>query len=178
MDILPSLQSRTLVVVFTSRSTIIPSLIAELALLGPVSVLDGGNCFPAYRTAKLIRRKSNQLEAISKRIFLRRAFTCYQMVNLLETTPATIHPNIILNLLSTFQDDQVSPNEANRLFEICFTHIECLSLSAPIAINLDHNILEEKAFLLQKVCKRADQIFRLPSETFQVEKQLSLFQGS
>ena len=73
MDILPSLQSRTLVVVFTSRSTIIPSLIAELALLGPVSVLDGGNCFPAYRTAKLIRRKSNQLEAISKRIFLRRA---------------------------------------------------------------------------------------------------------
>ena len=71
--------------------------------------------FPAYRIAQLIRRKSLQVDAISKRIFVRRAFTCYQMINLLESAPALDQPHIILNLLSTFQDDQVKPNEAGQI---------------------------------------------------------------
>ena len=117
------------------------------------------------------------MESISKRIFVRRAFTCYQVVNLLESTPALAHPYVILNLLSTFQDDQVKPNEADRLLALCLSHIERLRLYAPVAITLEPIILVEKEFLLKRICERADEVFTLHSEAGPQEKQLSLFQG-
>ena len=180
MDLLPYLKSRSLVVSLvshTKHTPFIPDLIAELALRGPVTVLDGGNCFPAYRIAQVIRRKSLQVESISKRIFVRRAFTCYQMVNLLENTAALGYPHIILNLLSTFQDDQIKPNEADRLLTLCLIHIERLRLSAPVAITLEPVILAEKEFLLKRICERADEVFILHPEISPQEKQLSMFQG-
>ena len=180
MDLLPYLKPRSLVVSLvphTRHSPIIPDLIAELALRGPVTVLDGGNCFPAYRIAQLIRRKNQQVESISKRIFVRRAFTCYQIVNLVESTPTSDQPHIILNLLSTFQDDQVKPNEADRLLTICLSHVERLRLSAPVAITLEPVILTEKEFLLKRICERADEVFTYRPETSPQEKQLSLFEG-
>jgi hypothetical protein len=180
MDLLPCLKTGSLLVSLiphTRHTSFIPNLIAELALRGPVTVLDGGNCFPAYRVAGLIRRKSLQVDAISKRIFVRRAFTCYQVVNLLESTPALGQPYIILNLLATFQDDQVKPDEAGRLLTICIKNIERLLLSAPVVVTLEPLILAEKEFLLKRVCERADEVFTLYPETSPQETQLSLFQG-
>lgn len=180
MDLLPYLKNGSLIVSLVPHArhtSLIPDLIAELALCGPVTVLDGGNCFPAYRIAQLIRRKSLQVNYISKRIFVRRAFTCYQMVNLLENTPACGYPHIILDLLSTFQDDQIKPNEADRLLTLCLSHIERLRLAAPVAIMLEPVILVEKEFLLKRICERADEVFTVYSETNPQEKQLSLFQG-
>ena len=159
------------------HAPIIPDLIAELALRGPVTVLDGSNCFPAYRIAQLIRRKSLQVDAISKRIFVQRAFTCYQMTSLLENAPAVAQPHIILDLLSTFQDDQVSPNEAGRLLTICLSHIERLCLVAPVAVTLEPAILAEKEFLLKRVSEQADEIFTFPLESISQSKQLSFFQS-
>lgn len=177
MKPLPTLLCNKLLVTLASHLDHIPDLIAELALLGPVTVLDGGNCFPAYRIAQLIRRKSLEVNAISKRITVRRAFTCYQMVNLLESTPASGQPHVILNLLSTFQDDQVKPNEADRLLTICFANIERMLISAPVAITLESAILAEKEFLLKRVCERADEVLTLPFQTSPQEEQLSLFRG-
>jgi len=180
MELLPSLKTGSLIVVLVSRSRnsdLIPDLIAELALRGPVTVLDDGNCFPAYRIAQLIRRKSLDVDAISSRIIVRRAFTCYQVVNLLESTPATNQPCIILNLLATFQDEQVKPKETDRLLTICLTHIERLRLFSPVAVTLEPVILAEKEFLLKRICERADEVFTLHTEKVPQEKQLSFFQG-
>jgi hypothetical protein len=176
MNLLPQLKTGSLLVALTNHHEVISDLIAELALRGPVTVLGGGNCFPAYCIAQLIRRKSLQVDAISKRIFVQRAFTCYQMVNLLENAPTFGYPQVILNLLSTFQDDQVKPDEAARLLSICLSHIERLSLVAPVAITLEPAILEEKEFLLKRICEQADQIYTFPLESspFQSE-QLSFF---
>ena len=180
MDLLPCLKPGTLIVSLvphTRHTPIIPDLIAELALRGPVNVLDGGNCFPAYHIAQLIRRKSLQVEAISRHIFVQRAFTCYQMVSLLENTAAFGYPHIILDMLSTFQDDQINNNEADRLLNICLSHVERLRLSAPVVVTLEPVILTEKDFLMQRICEQADEVFTLHSETDPQEKQLSLFQG-
>lgn len=117
------------------------------------------------------------MDAISKRIMVRRAFTCYQMVNLLESAPASGQPHVILNLLSTFQDDQVKPNEADRLLTICFANIDRLLVPAPIAITLEPAILAEKEFLLKRVCERADEVYTLPFQTRPQEEQLSFFRG-
>ncbi len=180
MNLLPCLKTSSLIVALvshTNQAAHLPDLIAELALRGPVSILDGGNCFPAYRIAQLIRRKSLQVDVIARRIFVRRAFTCYQMVNLLESAPALNQPHVILDLLSTFQDDQVKPNEADRLLTQCLSHIKRLHLSAPVVITLEPVILVEKEFLLKQVCERADEIFTLHTAPSPQEKQLSLFQG-
>ncbi|CAG1013088.1 hypothetical protein ANAEL_04595 [Anaerolineales bacterium] len=175
MNLVPQLKTGNLVVALTNQNVIISNLIAELALRGPAIVLDSGNCFPAYRIAQLIRRKSLQLESISRRIFIQRSFTCYQMTSLLENTPAVAQPHVILNLLTTFQDDQVKPDEAGRLLTICLSHIERLSLVAPVAITLEPAILAEKEFLLKRVCEQADEVFTSLSEPSPQEQQLSFF---
>lgn len=177
MNPLPIPVCNKIAVILVSHLDQIPNLISELALFGHVTVLDGGNCFPAYRIAQLIRRKSLQVDAISKRIIVRRAFTCHQMVNLLESEPASGQPHIILNLLSTFQDDQVKPNEADRLLTICFSNIDRLRVFAPVVISLEPAILAEKEFLLKRVYEKADEVFPLPFPKSPQEEQLSLFRG-
>ena len=51
---------------------------------------------------------------VMKRIFIRRAFTCFQMQALLDNTPSLPQPHIILDLLATFYDEQVPEREINR----------------------------------------------------------------
>lgn len=117
------------------------------------------------------------MDAISKRIFIQRAFTCHQMLNLLETSAALRQPHVILDPLATFLDDQVKPSEAGRLFSLCLLHIERIQLSAPVAIMLKPVIPAEKEFLLKNLCERADEIFTNTANTQPREQQLDLFQG-
>lgn len=177
MNILPSIRTGTLTVALAphaARDTM-AALIAELALRGPVTVLDAGNRFMAYRIAQLIRRKSLDVERISTRIFLRRAFTCYQVVSLLEGTHAFSHPHIILDLLQTFHDDQVSVPESRRLLNTCLKEIERLRFVAPIAISLAPTPSNGKPFLADDLCEQADEVFTPIDSLKREEEQLVLF---
>ena len=64
-------------------------LAAQLAAHGPLRVLDGGNQFNVYPVARAIRRQTPDLNAALQRIVLSRAFTCYQMVVMLDEAAAT-----------------------------------------------------------------------------------------
>ena len=134
-------------------------LSARLAMTGDMRVLDGGNRLQAYRIGQLLRQHTTEIHSAAEHLFIRRAFTCYQMLALLEDAPALPHPYLILDLLATFYDEHVRPQEAQRLLEACLGQIERLCLSAPAAITLGRPILEERAFLIQKVCDRADSLF-------------------
>jgi hypothetical protein len=57
MDILPAPKPGSITAGF-GASAFLPTLLAELVLRGPVTVLDGGNRFPAYRIAREIRKRS------------------------------------------------------------------------------------------------------------------------
>jgi hypothetical protein len=109
--------------------------IARLGEGGPVRVLDGGNRFNAYTVARAARGRPE----ILNRITVSRAFTCYQVLSLLESmaypqgTPmARIPPApvlggvIILDLLSTFYDESVQIGERKRLLRVCIKHLEQL----------------------------------------------------
>jgi hypothetical protein len=177
MNILPSLRTGTLTIALAPHSAaeIMAALIAELALHGPVTVLDAGNRFMAYRIAKLIRNKSLNVEQISKRIILRRAFTCYQVVSLLEGTHAFSHPHIILDLLQTFHDDQVSVPASRRLLNTCLKEIDRLRFAAPIVVSLAPAPASGKPFLVDDLCAQADEVF-VPTESLRMEEeQLVLF---
>jgi len=92
--------------------------IAHLPALGPqaqagehagVHVLDGGNRFNGYTLA----RAACGRQEILNRITVARAFTCFQMLALLESTPASDGPFVILDLLRTFYDESVQAGNAS-----------------------------------------------------------------
>ncbi|MCQ3935733.1 MAG: hypothetical protein DPW18_01675 [Chloroflexi bacterium] len=176
MNILPVLKTGRLIALFTPHAGREESmaLIAELALRGAVTVLDGGNRFMPYRVAQLLRRNTVDLASVSKRVFLRRAFTCYEMNSLLADTPAFPQPYIVLDLLHTFYDDHVPIGESNRLLISCLGQIHRLGLSAPVVVTLAPPLAEERAFLIEQVCAGADQLFT-PGADVPRSSQLSLF---
>ncbi|MFZ5902750.1 MAG: hypothetical protein ACOYZ8_04280 [Chloroflexota bacterium] len=160
MEPLPALQTGRLIVLCAPHAARDESarLVAELALRGAVTVLDGGNRFLPCRVAHLLRRKTVNVAAASNRLFVRRAFTCYEMTSLLADTPNLRQPCLILDLLNTFYDDHVSPHEVRRLLDSCLKQIERLRLSAPAVVTLAPPLVAERAFLLEMVCQKADEV--------------------
>jgi hypothetical protein len=96
--------------------------IARLGEGGAVRILDGGNRFNAYTVARAARGRQDILD----RITVARAFTCYQVLSLLEGTPAIQIPFVILDFLSTFYDESVQVGERKRLLRACAMHLERL----------------------------------------------------
>jgi hypothetical protein len=142
MNVLPDLTARGFYLLVAGRATrtAVVDLIARLALSGPVQVLDGGNCFNAYRCSRSIAQAlcrgpgggSASLEAVLGRIRVARAFTCYQMVALLGDTAPSPFPTVVLDLLATLYDEDTPLPEAQRLVEICAGHLRRLSRLAPV----------------------------------------------
>jgi len=163
MNILPVLKTGKLIVLYTSDAAREESmaLIAELGLRGPVTILDGGNRYKPYQVALLMRRKTVNISTAANRLFSRRAFTCYEMNTLLGTTPSLQQPYVILDLLNTFYDDHVPIREACRLLKLCLNQINRLQTSAPVVVTLAPALVEERAFLIEQVCEKADQVLTL-----------------
>jgi hypothetical protein len=161
MNILPVLKTGKLVVLYAPHAAREESsmLAAELALRGAVTVLDGGNRFIPYRVAQLLRRKTVDIATTSKRLFIRRAFTCYELNSLLADTPTLQQPYLILDLLNTFHDDHVPTHEVRRLLDLCLSQIHRLQISGPVVVTLAPPLVEERAFLVRQVCENADEVF-------------------
>jgi hypothetical protein len=161
MNILPVLQTGKLIVLCGTDSARAESmtLIAELGLRGPVTILDGGNRYQPRRVALLLGRQTTDIRTAANRLFGRRAFTCYEMNTLLGTTPSLSCPCVILDLLNTFYDDHVPIHEAERLLHSCLEQIERLRLTAPVVVTLGPPLADERAFLVERVCEQADEVF-------------------
>ena len=159
MNILPEIHKKKLIVVCTHNAARdqVSALTAQIALHSPVTVLDGGNRFPAYQTVRMLRGLTPDIVPAAKRIFIRRAFTCHQMLALLESTPALPQPYIVLDLLATFYDENVSSAEVNRLLNRCLVQLDRLKWIAPTIVTLTHSP-SERSFLGETVRSRADQI--------------------
>jgi hypothetical protein len=104
----------------------------RLAERGPLTVLDGGNRFNAYLVARGARGRADLLE----RITVSRAFTCYQMLSLLETTTSLSRPVLVLDMLNTFYDESVRAHERRRLLTGCIAHLDRLSQPAGGAVTV------------------------------------------
>lgn len=177
MELLPVLQIGHLIVLCAPHAAREESaqLAAELALRGAVTVLDGGNRFLPYRVAHLLRRKTVNVTAASNRLFVRRAFTCYEMTSLLADTPALHQPCLILDMLNTFYDDHVPVHEADRLLKSCLRQIHRLRLSAPVVVTLAPPLVEDRAFLIEQVCDTADELFTPEADMLPLPSQPTLF---
>ena len=161
METLPIPLSRSLTVFCapTANGEPVSQLIAELALRGPVTILDGGNCLPVYRLLRLLRLRLPDIAAAAGRIFVQRAFTCYQMLALLENAPALPQPHLLLDPFATFYDEQVPLPEVRRLLEGCLRQLERLRQLAPVLVALPPAHGEERLFLVEQVCAIADRLY-------------------
>jgi hypothetical protein len=176
MDILPTLNTGALIVICAPHAAAEPAsiLASELTLRGSLTVLDGGNRFQPYRVAHLLRERTVDVERAAKRLFIRRAFTCYQMLALLEGTPGPSQPILLLDLLAGFYDEQIHLPEAARILETCQRHIERLCQPGPMVITLAPPKLPERALLLEQVCARADRVL-VQDEPVRIVSQPALF---
>lgn len=140
-------------------------LIARLACRGTLRLLDGGNRFDVYRCNLAIGHalggQTAELPVVLDRIRLARAFTCYQLVALLKETPTQAVPTLVLDMLSTFYDENVSTEESLRLLRACLTHLRRLNRLAPVAISARPGPPESRPELLEVLLDAAGQVWTL-----------------
>jgi hypothetical protein len=113
------------------------NLILQRAMESPVWILDAGNCFNPYQIVRSIRRQTPQVKVVLERIQVARAFTCFQVVSLLEQTPINSGSIFILRLLTTFADEMIRLNDRLRLLRQVDAQIERLRWIAPLTITLN-----------------------------------------
>lgn len=140
-------------------------LIARLACRGTLRLVDGGNRFDVYRCNSAIGHalggQTGELPLVLDRIRLARAFTCYQLVALLKETPTQAVPTLVLDLLSTFYDENVSTQESLRLLRACLAHLRRLNRLAPVAISARSGPPESRPELLEVLLEAAGQVWTL-----------------
>ncbi len=108
------------------------TLISRLGKGAPVRVLDGGNRFNAYNVA----RQAGGRPEVLNRITVSRAFTCYQVLSLLGSTPASASPFVVLDLLNTFYDESVQAAERKRLLRGCIANLHRLEQKSGGAVSV------------------------------------------
>ena len=164
MDNLPTLQPGQLHLILAARAAqhqLVNALIARRALAGPVRVLDGGNCFKGHHLARELRRGTPDLKVALENVHMARAFTCYQVVTLLNSTPEVPFPTMVLEMLSTFYDESVPLVERQRLLETCLVQLHRLSRQASVAVSVSPPPDEASSTLLSALEETADHIWHL-----------------
>jgi len=113
------------------------ALAARLARRAPLQVLDAGNRFNAYQVARFLRSDGAEgFQQALDRIRVARAFTPTQMLALLQATPASEDPTLVLDLLSTFYDESLPFNERQRALIECIHELKRLSSAAPVVVSV------------------------------------------
>lgn len=148
------------------------NIAALLALRGSVRVLDGGNSFNALWVARAIRRQTPHLAPALERIFVARAFTCYQVVTLFEQTPATETPQLVLDMLATFGDESVTVGESLRLLRIVVNHLRRLRQRGPVVVSIRPPPQPERQSLVRLLAEAADHVYARPETVHSPVKKL------
>lgn len=159
MDILPALLPGRLCVALIqppSGHTWLMQPVAALARRSPLSVIDGGNHFNAYRLAKAIRSHGADPTPVLKQVYVSRSFTCHQLAACLAAVPAQPFPLIVLDFLATFQDENAPLYERRQLFSTCLARLKQIACRQPVLVTVKTNQPEFTGALLA----HSDQVFQ------------------
>jgi hypothetical protein len=100
---------------------------------------------------------------ILDRIHLSRAFTCFQLAELIENAPAGPEPLFILDLLATFYDESVPLRDSERLLATTLTHLRRLAAVGPVIVGgrEPQTLVKERWLLLDQLQAAADAAWML-----------------
>lgn len=122
-------------VIGTPDRTAILELITQMALVGRVHIIVGGNRFDGHTLARTVRRHTTLLDETLARIEQTRPFTCIQAISLLERAPATT-ALVMLDMLDTFYDESISDAASVRLGCVAAAHLRRLGQTTPVLVTL------------------------------------------
>jgi len=136
-------------------------LIAFYALRGPVGVMDSGEGFDVKQIMRLLRRRTKQVTEALSRIHASRISTPYQLIRILEETPASAIPYIAIDFLATFYDESVPIAEGYHLLGIVIGHLHRLRKYAPFVVCIHPSRVHqpERDRLAEVLLEIADQVF-------------------
>lgn len=143
-------------------------VVARLALHNPVQVIVGGNRFDVHQLARIIRPYTIHLDQVLARIRQARPFTCYQAVKLLaETEPTT--PLVVIDMLTTFYDENISDGESVRLVGMAVAQLQRLGRQAPVLVALRPSAAATRPGLMKLIQDKADRLYlyHSPAESVQ-----------
>ena len=140
-------------------------------------VFDGGNSFDGYFVARLARRLSPQPYAVLNRIRLSRAFTCFQLAELIENAGESTDPLFVLDLLATFYDESVPLRDSDRLLAGTISHLKRLAAVGPVVVGAcePKALVKERWALLDRVQAAADASWMLRAPLPPADLQPRLF---
>jgi hypothetical protein len=168
----------------TPTRTLLLALTALAAQGHALRVFDGGNRFDGYFVARMARRLTGDgtandpidPHAILNRIQLSRAFTCFQMADLIENTPVNPEPLFVLDLLNTFYDESVPLRDTKRLLSVTIAHLKRLASAGPVIVGArePRALVKERWMLLDQLQLASDNtwLLRAPENTELVQPRL------
>ena len=165
----------------TPTRTLLIALTALAAQGHELRAFDGGNRFDGYFVARMARRFTSgdspiDPHAVLNRIRLSRAFTCFQLAELIENTPVSSEPLFVLDLLSTFYDESVPLRETKRLLSITLAHLKRLASSGPVIVGArePRSLVKERWILLDQLQIAADNawLLRAPESSEPLQPRL------
>lgn len=141
--------------------------------------LDAANCFNPYRLVSFARQCRRSPEEFLQQVRISRAFTCFQLAELVERTPAAARRYgaqhvVLTGLPDIFDDEELSPAEVREVFTRSLAQLRRwpqLSLTAlvfsdagsrpkPIRANVSQ-ASPLGAWLHQQLARQATAVYRL-----------------
>jgi hypothetical protein len=161
----------------TPTRTLLIALTALAARGSSPRAYDGGNRFDGYFVARLTRQFSLRATGgrpldphrVLNRIRLSRAFTCFQLAELIENTEPSTEPLFVLDLLSTFYDESVPLRDSERLLANAIMHLKRLATVGPVIVGArePRTMVKNRWMLLDRLQIASDSswLLRAPEET-------------
>jgi hypothetical protein len=108
---------------------------------------------------------------------LSRAFTCFQLAELIENAPAGPEPLFVLDLLATFYDESVPLRDSERLLATTLTHLRRLAAAGPVIVGgrEPQSLVKERWLLLDQLQAAADAAWMLRPPPAEAVLQPRLF---
>lgn len=134
-----------------------------LGILGPLHIILGGNRYTLDYLPVLLGRRVIDIYTILNQIKVSRAETCYQMLDALKKTPAGNTPLIVMELLSSFYDENLSNEEVTGVLNSCVAALIRLSKNTPIIITADPD--DRRPELIALLYNLADAVVEMAPNT-------------
>ena len=140
-------------------------LIAYLILKGPLFVISGDEWLPSFALPRAIREQTTEVKAVMSRLHTARASTCYRLYDSLANTSPEGDPILVLELLSTFYDEDIPlRTRLYKLRESC-RELKRLAFRRPVIVMTRQMGSEDYEKFLPMLSSIADHTLTLETET-------------
>ena len=123
----------------TGQSALIVPVVQELvhhfAARGELRVIVGGNRFSLERLPIVLGEDIGKLHEALDRVKISRGETSYQLLHALQETPNRPTPLIVMDMLDSFYDEDLTEREVERVLADSIVHLRRLSARAPVLVS-------------------------------------------